>query len=145
MKFIFWITVVSLAIYFFALKPSTDPLAGPVRGSTGLQKAIEIHNETKQPMVVWSTWEGCSACAKVGKWFSSHEVTGALEGCPMVILESRGTPEECDESARMGFKGGNFYIIRDYRSKRSTSIRAWEKGSYTIKKNLLSQLESRVK
>jgi len=72
-------------------------------------------------------------------------VTTSLRDYPRVILASKDRKDEVRESKRMGFQGGNFYIINDYNSRSYSSVWAWMKGSYTIRYDLLDQLATKAK
>jgi len=117
----------------------------PLRGLKGLEKAIEIQQFTGKPIILWSTWNTCPNTRKVSKWFASSGVTNSLKDFPRVILESKGNEDEVRESEIRGFSGGNFYVIYDYYFDSYSSVWAWKKGTYKIKKDLLSQIKNKIK
>lgn len=141
---IFLIICVSMVFSFSFCQAETRIPSIPLQGMEGLKKAIEIQIKTKKPIILWSSWRFCSSCSKVKKWFSGQEVTENLKNYPRVILSAKGRRDEQNESERMGFTGGHFYIIYDYNAKSYKSVWAWEPGTHNIKGDLLSQLKSKA-
>jgi len=132
---------VILTLSNLCLAESQIPLK-PLLGMSGINKAIEIQQETGKPIILLSTWSTCPNTKKVAQWFSSPQISNKLKDYPRVILESKGKEDEATESYIRGFSGGNFYVIRDYNFESSSykAIWAWQKGSYKIKKDLLIQI-----
>ena len=116
----------------------------PFQGMSGLKRAIDLQKETGLPIILWSTWNTCPNCIETAKWFLQRDVRDKLRNYPKVILYSKGNDDEVAESKRMGFKGGNFYIIHDYNKKSFKAFWAWEEKSYVIKNDLLTQMEKEL-
>lgn len=112
-----------------------------LEGVKGYEKAMELQKSTKQPIVVWTTWNTCGNCKAVDEHIGGSKFKREIKEYIKVILDERSKDE--DEVAickKNGFGGGSFYVLSAGSEKPTASFWAWKKGSYTLIDDLESKL-----
>ena len=131
---------------FLTLLITLPAMAGDIpnkwlEGVKGYEKAMELQKTTKQPIVVWTTWNTCGNCKAVAEHIDESKFKRGFKEYIKVVLDERSKDEEevtlCKKN---GFGGGTFYVLKAGSETPTSSFWAWKQGSYT----LIDDLESRL-